>query len=420
MPICGLSSSYFTRLIGRPRFKTAQAATTAISSLSTATTTPAEILILILEELAPRHSYYPAFSFRIHYPVFAYFEDLLFEKAPNFHDLLSTTLVCQTWYRASTAVLYSHPLLLSHEHLVKFARTLGDRYHLGPLVTHVNVFIQQNEVSSRRFLANGQDARRAQKVLASALARCENLSSLVITSRHKSQSTFLPMTTDFCQSAFIGSRLRHLTIYGSPIVGEDPAFLLVLSPHIRIPTLETLCLREVTFQSGFVFPNLPSLRTLQLAQITYLGGASPTNAAQQPVISASHAETNPSRSMLFLSAETLPALRVLHLYDNDRLLLTLSDALIGSIEEIHAISFYPRWTHLWSSTPLPCSLRRLVVSFIPGALQSLSTYFPPALEDITLHLSARSLAKHKEGRKRPASGSPPQAHYTFTPGWGIS
>ncbi|TCD65689.1 hypothetical protein EIP91_002316 [Steccherinum ochraceum] len=334
-------------------------------------------------------------------------DDPLLVGTLGYADLLVAAIVCRSWHAAALPALYAHPLITSNTRLLQFCRTLQTNPDFGLWVTHLHLLNQQTELQvltakksrfpfRRRRVVVGPELVALDQVRATVLdvlPRCKNLVALVVTNRDRLRSSIVPLDSVFVHSSSIGSRLRHLTIYGSPLIKEDgPGDLighevpLVLGPDISLPVLEILCLRSVGLQSSTTFPVFPRLRELQFADCTCLGPFTPE-------IPGFSRNTPPE-----INATNFPRLRTLLLYDNwDS--ITLSEDLAGVVREIEFIN-----TRVTPARPLLCpsgpaslkSLRCIKSTSLDAVLTLIGKApdFPPALRVLLFILTTNFSTSH--------------------------
>lgn len=377
--------SFFHRQESRGGHNVVQSDTIPSTQLAT------ELLIIIFEHLLPISSYTEAFLFRIN-PALVFFQWPLLQAPPYYADLLSCLTVSRAWHDVAVTALYSRPLLMSNRHVIKFCDGLQKNPELGALVKHLFLLNDHREYQPESFMelwAAEFSRSRARAALIATLRLCTSLVSLTLTGRNRYGASVLPIDPAFVKSSNIGQHMRKLTIYGSPLPvqwGRD-FFLL---PQTKLPALEALCLREVCIHSDFTLPLLPNLHTLQLVQCYH---------------DVSSTQASPSRKPkeLHISLEQLPELRVLHLFSNPSVPISISAQVMCKLTEMSIIDVDFRegsyTSPTWDTQSQPTALRRLLTSSTQGLQESLqsSSSWPPNIEELTLVWATKAVEKNVSG-----------------------
>lgn len=205
--------------------------------------------------------------------------------------LRNAALIGPNWCAAANELLYSHVILLSHRQIRLFSRTLKRSKQLRHIVKELSILLALDVP----LVWTSQNVRKPDYVSLMDRNTCMRNDIFQILHHLPSLDTLSIRFQDPLSIAFgYGDMLmrsplhslRRLTIHG---------YSLCTSLSVRgFPTLEVLCLHGIIFDPQFAFPYIPQLHTLQVCQ------------------------TEGWCSVLgdLISPASLPALRVLQLYNN--------------------------------------------------------------------------------------------------------
>jgi len=307
--------------------------------------------------------------------------------------LSAATRVCRSWHLSGSSILYTRPFVCSHDSVRRFSRTVRNSPDLGRLVKYVialDITSTPSRTPERRQhlpldwpTADGKvrtERGQARIELMAALECCPKLQSVVLlTTCAEPNSSILPVDGGLISNSTLSS-LRTLTLHGSAMTQNSNKYPFSLSSKVHMPSLETLCLRNVYFPPGCQFPQFPRLHTLHLSQCSsvYAGRPHPIE----------------------IPHSAIPSLRTLELYEN-RTRIVFERETMQQLERLHHIGAEESCiTSLWGSllTENFEHLEHITVGFNGDAESAAIEQLPSQLRSLTVHVQLDYDLLQKERR----------------------